>query len=248
MTADDTSPATDRSPQHVRRELAVRLAMSVVASMAWTAIVLVRVQTLAPSVIVGALGSCALTVGLAVMLTRWAFPLSETARTLILGALASSGIVAVLGRLLRAHTHHRALGGVTFALTSVLMVLGGAAVVRRLRQLARAEGIVAGIARLAPWLIASVSFAPAARSALVSGMLQVHPDQLRDGLAGAAALAIALAAPRAWVGERRSRIGVAVWLLAVVSGIAVVARDADVRALLRARAPIALGLSTLADP
>ena len=63
-------------------------------------------------------------------------------------ALATPGL-AVLGALLKANTHHRALAGVTFALVGLGVALGALAVGGRVRQLAAGASMVAPAMALA---------------------------------------------------------------------------------------------------
>jgi hypothetical protein len=218
------------------------LLAALAASLGWSAIVAVRLCGSSPSgwTLLGAFGSSALTLGVALAIWRRARPLSEGAQCFVLGALSSSVVLGVFGAVLRTKTHHRALGAVTFALGAAIVVLFSVVLVARLRQVARSHEprghltralslAIVLTAALATGIPLSASTSPLVRSLMV------------DGVTGGCLFVVAVSLPRwrlpAWAAWA-SALG---WGTVVMVGLLVLGANRAVYVVLAFRAPVALG-------
>lgn len=144
-------------------------------------------------------------------------------------------VLAVFGRILKNATHHRALGGVTFAVVAALMVLGAIWVCHRLvdwadtslkQKVIAAIGILGGLAGARfclPLLTAS-----AARTAVLDGVLLL-----------AATLAAALWVPHAALKNRK--LGLGLWLSLSCAAVVVLLAVPAARQAARDAAPVLFG-------
>jgi hypothetical protein len=214
-----------------------------VGASGWTALELVRIGSAQPALLVATVGSTALSLGPLLWIARHAAPPSETTRAFVRGAVVCVGPLTLLARVLRAHTHHRALGGVTFALVAFMLVLLAAAVMRRLRTLEHEDGVASRIASAAfPALVV----ASLASAIVLSGSAARLPSAfLVDLLLAALTFVASLSVRRRWA-PAWERAGLVAWFVVVLAGIGVTLSNLPVRSLLRERAPIALGLLSFA--
>jgi hypothetical protein len=212
------------SPRVAAKEstAAFDVAIGLAAALAWGAASLVLGQTRAsPLGIVESLGSAA---GLAVPLVallRLARPWPEPLRALVLGALLVAAPLAVLGTLLVEKTHHRALGGVTFAALALVVTLVAWPLARRLLASDRAApGRAAGA--VASVLGSRGLLAVGAATLLVLGaVLSSGPAASRAAAVGLVSVVLALLAPAR---QAPRALGLAAGLLAaaLAAGAAIV--------------------------
>jgi hypothetical protein len=221
------------------------LSSALLAAFVWAAIDAARAHGELPavSVFVALLGSTSLVLGLLVLATRRGLPLGGVARAFVTGALIAALPLTVIAAVLQKVTHHRALGGVTFAFVALFVVLGTVACAARLAELAASGGPRAALAR-------GVLFASVALSC--SGVVVVLALGLRtataapfiavvvDAALGVAACALALALRSRL--QATVRFGAVAWMGAVAVGIVVAASAAPLRQLLSERAPIAFAI------
>lgn len=186
-------------------------------------------------------GSVALVAGVVVAAGRIARPFSGLAAAAVLGLLIAAAPLMLFGRVLKATTHHRPLGSATFALVSAAVVLAGMALAARLltwqgaapdevarqkrRTVVAILSAVAGVAGLMLALPALGGGAAEVRASVVDGALCL----------GACAGAIFVRAMPG--GGRAALAGVALWLLLVGLGVALVQQEATARAA-REAAPL----------
>jgi len=167
---------------------------------------------------------------------RVARPLSAAAWSLPLGLALSLAPLLVFARVLKSATHHRPLGGATFAIVAALLVLGATAVAARVIAFAgKRQGALAK-APLALGLAGCLLAVPLAMPLLGAGLRASALDGL---LLVAGVAAGALAPERPGLG----RVGLVVWVLAVALGLGLGLGAAETRAALADRAPVLLGLA-----
>jgi len=171
-----------------------------------------------------AIAPAAMLLGPSVALARAARPWRPGAAAALVGIGLASGPVMVLGRVLKASTHHRPLGAVTFAVVAAMVFLGAIVVGARLLGVVRSlEGDRARLGRIAVAALAAAS--------PVVGLVLLRAART-DPLAGAlgyglldALLAIALGVVAGWVrippqiGTASRRVGPTLWVLLVVVGL-----------------------------
>jgi hypothetical protein len=171
-----------------------------------------------------ATGPAALVLGPTVALARTARPWPPAASAALMAVVLSTGPLALLGNLLKATTHHRPLGAVTFSILALLTVAGAVVLTSRAAELIR--GLEEGrrrAARIAA--VAVVALSPAVAVVLLRGAF-------RDPLAGPLGyalldglLALALGIAAGWVRIPRllrpsvRRAGPTLWVLTVVTGL-----------------------------
>jgi hypothetical protein len=224
------------------------LTTSVVASAIWAAVDVARVHGHAPAftAFVALLGATSLGLGALVSLVGW-LGAGDGTRAVLFGALLATAPLAVAGAVLERTTHHRALGGMAFAVFALFVLLFASGVARRLLAVTRSERPRrARVAKGALSLAAASSVActlvallPALRG---PGTLGVW---VFDGATGAALFWAALwfvRSPRVRLG----RAGVAAWVAAVLAGAVVTATSASLRGVLAERAPIAFATFAVA--
>ncbi len=126
------------------------------------------------------LGSAALPVGLFAAALRNLGVRSRAVGTVLLALALSSAPLEVLARVLKATTHHRPLGGVTFAIIALFVLFGAAAVAARLlswgrdgtkKHIVLAIGVFAALAGARFVLAAVGGQAGFIRSAVLDGAL-----------------------------------------------------------------------------
>ncbi len=181
-------------------------------------------------------GSAALMIAPVAGAYRVARPLSPLAFSLPLGLALALGPLMVFARVLKTATHHRPLGGATFALAAALLVLAATALSARVIAWSAArEGALAKL----PHVLAALGLALGALLALPALGNELRGAML-DG-----ALAVALAAVATWVPERRAlaRAGLVLWLVVVALGLGLGLSAPETRAALADRSPVLLGLS-----
>lgn len=233
-----------------RSSLSSDLSSALVAALAWAAIDAARVHGELPlsRVFVPLFGSTSLLLGVLVVAFRRALPLGEVARAFVFGALVAAFPLAIIAAVLQKVTHHRALGGVTFAFVALFVALASVACAARLLQIARAGGPYASLARRVLWCAAAsscagvvVMLALGLRTKAAAPIVAV----LIDAALGVAMCALAL------VFRLRSaaavRLGAALWIGAVVAGIFAATTTAPLRQLLAERVPIAFALGWGSD-
>lgn len=189
----------------------------------------------------------ALAAGPAGALGRAARPLGAAGRVLLLSVLLATPSLSLLGRVLKAVTHHRPLGATTFALVAALVLVAMVGVAARLvSSMTAAQGARRQLARAAFWFLCAAG----AAATLVSlvGLLvgAATAGAAFDGLLLGGVIASAAFAPiprLAAPGRRTTQAALAVWVLLVVSGLAMASHPA-LRAEARARAPVYGALAT----
>jgi hypothetical protein len=203
----------------------------------------VRVRSEAPPAMafVALLGAASLGLGGVVALVGRLRPLGGGVWAVLLGAATSATPLAVAGSVLQRTTHHRALGGVTFAVLAFALLLFASGVARRLVTIARSEH--AARARVAKIVLvtgaaASVAGAVFALLPALRGSSGALGEWVLDGTTGVGLLgaSILLAASERF---GRGRVGVILWIVAVGAGGAAAATNGSLRAVLLERAPAA---------
>jgi hypothetical protein len=228
----------------------VELGRALMLACAWAAAVTLRLDgaaAVAPTAL-GALGCTALTLGVIAVILRRARPLSDGLRASVAGGALALGPLAFLGSMLATGTHHRALGGVTFAFAAAMLLAAAVVVAVRLGSIARGTSRVASTARGA-MAVASAASLGWVLVSLASAFGPGAPAPARGAIVDAACCAalvfVTHAAPPWRLPSRGARAGAALWALAVLSGLIAVRVSDGVSAALAARAPVALGLGAL---
>lgn len=181
-------------------------------------------------------GSAALMLAPVAGAMRVARPLPPLAYCFPLGLALSLGPLMLFGRVLKNATHHRPLGGATFALVATMLVLGATAVAARLIAWSQARS---GALRRAPHAVAVAGLALGALLAL-----PVLGSELRASLLdGVLALCVVAAAAVAPEKPLLARVGLPLWGVAVALGLGLGLSSAATRAVLAEHAPVLLGLS-----
>jgi hypothetical protein len=223
------------------------LAGALVLALAWSSEIAARFgppSGVVPT-LVAAFGCTALTLGSVAVVARRGRPTGMGLRASVLGALLASGPVALFGAVLRDKTHHRALGGVTFALLAGALFMLGFLVVRR----ALAPSSPGSRARSALRIGLAILVVTSLGVALWPLLLELGPAGsiagrwLAEDLAiGAGLSALVAALPSV---ELRPRVALAcgiAWALSVAAGATVLAGNMPLRAILAEHAPVALGV------
>lgn len=185
-------------------------------------------------------GSAALVIAPVAASFRIARPLPRLALCVPVGFAMALPVLLVFARVLKTATHHRPLGGATFAILAAGLVFGAA--VFALRLIAWSERR-SGPVRQAPWALAGLG--ALASLPLVLPMLSgpLRPSLL-DGALGLGALAAgALVTLPAALGRRASVIGVVLFVVAVGAGLGLGLGAAETRLVLSDAAPVLLGLA-----
>jgi hypothetical protein len=189
-----------------------------------------------------AMAPAAMLLGPSVALARAARPWRPAAVAALIGVGLATGPVMVLGRVLKASTHHRPLGAVTFSVVAAMVFLGAIVVGTRLFSMVSSlEGDRARVGRLA--VVAAAALSP------VAGLVLLRAAWA-DPLAGAvgyglldALLAVALGIVAGWVRipplvvTASRRFGPTLWVLVVLVGLWLADRS-GIPAALRAESPI----------
>jgi len=186
------------------------------------------------------LGSTALVaapLGAALRITR---PFPRLAWCVPLGLSLAFAPLVLFARILILRTHHRPLGGATFAIVAAALLLGAIAVSARVLSW---SGARTGPARSLPLGLAGLSLAAGGLLSLPALAAPLR-GSLLDGVL-LVALVLGTAAVRLPEKLERGlmRSGLVVWVLVVVLGLVVGLASADLRALLDERAPVLLGLA-----
>jgi len=188
----------------------------------------------------GLLGGAALTIAPASAALRIARPLSPLAWSVPLGLCLSLAPLIVLARLLILGTHHRPLGGATFAFVAAGLLAGAVAVSARVLAWSADRD---GALRKLPLALGGVMLALGALLSLPALGSPLRASLL-DGVLGALLLiGGALLRPPAKLAQGLARAGVFVWVAAVALGLVVGLASPQVRAVLDSRAPVLLGLA-----
>jgi len=171
---------------------------------------------------------------------RVARPLPASAWCLPLGVALSLAPLMVFARLLKTATHHRPLGGATFAIVAALLVLGATAVAARLLAW---SGQQAGAKAKLPVVVALLGSCLAVPLALPMLGAELR-GALLDGvlLLGVTALG-ALVPEQRRIAARAAISGPLLWIGAIGSALAVGLGSAATRAALADHAPVLLGLA-----
>jgi hypothetical protein len=226
--------------------LSADLAAALIAALVWAAIDVVRVGS------AGALaaefpalfGSSALLLGVGVVSLRRARPFGDGIRAVAAGTGIASFPVAMIAAVLQRSTHHRALGGVTFAFVAAVVIAFAIAAAWRMLEVARRSTRGASVVR-ALLVIASVLSCGAAAALVLLGARGGRATPVMsgfvDGLIGAALLGLA-AVPARPLERLPRRVGAVAWLCVVVAGAAIAASDSALCAALAERAPVAFAI------
>lgn len=162
----------------------------------------------------------------------------------VVAALLSTGPLTVLGTLLESHTHHRALGGVTFAVLATAVALASLVVTRRLlRNPSSATQGKIERGALAVFTLASMCiFWGSLAVALGAGTRASARDATVDGVVGVALLALAVLLPRPRVPLWAAWAAGVLWVTTTVAGVATVRGEPRLRKIVDERAPMTLGI------
>jgi hypothetical protein len=189
-----------------------------------------------------AMAPAAMLLGPFVALARAARPWRPGAVAALIGVGLASGPVMVLGRVIKASTHHRPLGAVTFAVMAAMVFLGAIVVGARLLAIVdSAEGDRARARRYT--VVALAALSPLAglvllRAAWADPLAGVLGCGLLDALLG-----VALGIVAGWVrvppqvASVSRRVGPTLWVLVVLVGLWLADRSGIVAAL-HAKSPI----------
>jgi hypothetical protein len=187
-------------------------------------------------------GAIALPMGVLLVVARWGLPPGRAAVARLLGAGMAFGVLAPAASVLAVKTHHRALGGVTFAVFAALLVAATSMVTTRCEELARANPRLATPIRAAMWILAATSLAAIARPS-VEASRSVELGPLRDVVVGPMLLALSFWFGRQRVLRRFAGPGAALWGLAVLASLIVLRASDATRAGLVERTPLAAGVA-----
>lgn len=231
--------------------LGADLARALVFALVWSSEVTARFSEPSlwgrVSVLIAALGCTALTLGAVGIVTRGRAPTRPRPRPLpvILAGLLASGPVAKLARVLQGKTHHRALGGVTFALIAAAIVVAAAVVVRRVLgppgRRARPRFAWVGVSMTTTVVIsAGVAMGPLVYE-LGAGGSAPGRWLAQDLAIGVVLSGLMVVLPRIELPSRVAVTVAAVWATAVGAGALLVASNMPLRAILSEHAPVALG-------
>jgi hypothetical protein len=148
------------------------LGVGLIASLLWAVPASLRVDATVSTglAFVGLVGAAALVLGPATALIgQVSLGRGTPGRAVLVGTLLCAAPLAVLGALLHAGTHHRPLGGVTFAVVGALILAAAVAIARRLprvlggRAASAGGAVLDGLAALS--LVAAVALALVGSSA-----------------------------------------------------------------------------------
>jgi hypothetical protein len=236
----DGPPGADRPG-----DLAGDLTSALVAALGWSCEIAARLGHAASVIATFAatLGCTAFTLGSVAVVARRCRMARRGVQTLVIGALLASGPTSLVGAVIAGKTHHRALGGVTFAFVATALVAAGALVVRRVLVSLPRSGtgvtlrlvltilVVSSMGAVAFPLLRELGVAGSASGRLVAWDLGV----------GTGFAAVVGTRPDWKFGARAARAGAVAWVLSVAVGVSVLAASMPLRATLAARAPVALG-------
>ena len=217
------------------------IGLGVVASLLWAIAPAARIGAGALEYVALA-GCAALLMTPVVAAARAARPLSPAGLGGLLGVVVSLGPLAVFGALLSAKTHHRPLGGVTFALGATLVLVFAAWFGARLWSLGQERSLARTIARR------FVAFAALASVALALRMVwsSLSPSTpigaaLVDGALGVTLAAVA-SRERLVLPAAVTKAAPIAWVILVVVGLFLVRADEDLYRRLVSGAPVTLGV------
>jgi hypothetical protein len=207
--------------------------VALVAALVWTAVVTLGSDVVAsPSALVAAFGCASATLWPAVVVWRRARPVDPESRSIVHGAMLATFPLTAFGALVFAKTHHRALGGVTFAFVAMGAAVAGALLGRR-------------IGRISRWgRVPSVALSVAALLSVfgVTVWLFGAPSGFRalamDFLTGSVLLSCAVEAPLERLPGWTKHVAVA-GVLAAASGVVLFALNQELRRHLAEAAPVA---------
>jgi hypothetical protein len=204
-----------------------------IAALGWTMFVALDIGRVAPPAALLALFGCASVALLpAAFVWRHARPEGPESRGTLHGAMLAAVPLAAFGALLFERTHHRALGGVTYAIVAAGVVTAGALLGRRILGISRwgkapslalAAAANLSVLSVALWLL----FATPGPRAVVS-----------DFLSGAVVLSIAAVTPLERL-PRWTRHAALAGFVAAAGGVVLFALNQDLRRHLAEAAPVA---------
>jgi len=230
----------------MRSSLSTDFLVALVAAVVWAAIDAARLRSTLPAGVafLALFGSASLLLGVGVVVTRRARPLGDVVLAAIAGAALATLPLTVLSAALQRVTHHRALGGVTFAFVALVILALAFAVAWRLLRTARQAG-TAGRVAMTALVVASLASGGAVVVLVLRGAGAPSATPLVPGLVDALTGALLFAAaivisPRA--ARFRARAGAALWACAVMLGIATTALTPGLCAPLSAGAPVAFAI------
>ena len=234
--SSEAGPASNRFTELSWALMASTLSCAVVAVVA-----ALRVSGASRTMVWVALwGSASLMVAPVAGALRIARPLPRVAWCVPLGLLVALAPLLVFARVLKTATHHRPLGGATFAIIATGLVLGCVAFAARLLAWSDAESALRRRAPLILAVLCGLAGAKLAGGALL-GPLRV--SAFHAALAAVAAGVGAFVAVPAPVEPFVARIGLPVFALAVTLGVLVGLGTPELRDVLAERAPVLLGLA-----
>jgi hypothetical protein len=185
-------------------------------------------------------GGAALMLGPVAAALRAARPLSPFAWSLPLGVCLSLAPLMLLARVLKTATHHRPLGGATFAFVAAFVVVGAVALAARVIAWSRSRS---GASARVPLVLGAGGAALAVPLALPLLGAGARGGALDGALAFAVVLVAALVPELRALGRRAPSLGAAAWIVAVALGLGVGLGGAETRAAVAERAPVLLGLA-----
>jgi hypothetical protein len=219
--------------------------LGLVASFAWALATTIRLAGPSLEVFAASFGCASVHVVPITVLARRVRALPRRVTTWLAAFAMAAGPLAVLGAFLKEKTHHRALGGVTFAVSGTVVTLFAFAVARRLRALGGSSRAGAAVARAAVVVLATGSLGVA----IVPLVVSASPGStLRAGLLDAA-VGVACTAPFVFAPVRKSllptkaAVPLLLWAASVALGTWAVKRDSALSSWLAERAPLTLGIT-----
>jgi hypothetical protein len=230
-------------------QLAVDLARALVFALVWSFEVAARFAEPSMwgrlSLLVATLGSTALTLGAVGIVTGRRVTTGARPLRPIVAALIASGPAALFARVLQNKTHHRALGGVTFALVAGALVFGAALVVGRLLGPPAAQ---APPRPVLPRFVVTIIVVTSIWAAIAPLVHEFGPGGSPSGrwlaqdlAVGATLSGLVALLPRATVPSRVAFFGAVAWAVFAGAGAVLVALSMPLRAILSEHAPVALG-------
>jgi hypothetical protein len=227
--------------------LGTDVALGLAAAAAWAVVTLVRLGVTSPAAVVGVFGCAATSAAPAVVFIRRLGRLDSPFRSWIAAAIVSAGPLAILGAVLKTKTHHRPLGGVTFAFVGTALFVSALVASKRLIELSGAGAASATrfVGRAVLLGSGAISVVLLSKAVLPAFGAQASPfvrGALVDALVGALFIGLAAVAGAAPAPRRTGVLALAVWAVSVGLGVIVLLKNPSVRASLDERAPVTLGI------
>jgi len=223
--------------------LGANLLLGLAAAVAWSTATAIRLGSAPFPTFVAAFGCAAATACPLVALGRRATAPGSGLGNWIAAALLSLGPLAMLGGLLKDKTHHRPLGGVTFAVLAAAVFVAALVVASRLRRVDSTAPRRLGRAVLGSgYAVSLLLFGRALAPILGRTAPLAVRDAASDAALGALFVLMAVVSPtRRWPGWARW-LGPLTWFGASALGACFVLADSAAAQFLAARAPMTLGI------